>query len=75
MSRANLQTRLQALVADMVGGGIRLEEALRELETHFLRQVLQQHNGNQSKAAAALDIHRNTLRTKMRRCGLLPGPD
>jgi DNA-binding protein Fis len=71
MKRANLRSRLEALVADMVEGGIRLDEAVRELETHFLRRVLQQHNGNQSKAAGALDIHRNTLRAKMRRCGLL----
>ena len=71
MKRANLHTRLEELVADMVGGGIRLDEAVRELETHFLRRVLQQYNGNQSKAAGALDIHRNTLRAKMRRCGLL----
>ncbi len=71
MSRANLQARLDALVADMISGGIRLEEALRALEAHFLQRVLHQHRGNQSRAAAALGIHRNTLRNKLRRCGLL----
>jgi Fis family transcriptional regulator len=44
-----------------------MDEAVRELESHFLRQVLQRHDGNQSRAAAALGIHRNTLRNKMRR--------
>ncbi|MCH7823960.1 MAG: helix-turn-helix domain-containing protein [Acidobacteria bacterium] len=54
----------------MVAGGIRMDEAVRELEAHFLRHVLEKHKGNQSKAARALGIHRNTLRNKMRRCGL-----
>jgi DNA-binding protein Fis len=70
MSR-NLHGRLEALVAEMVTGGIRMDEAVRALETHFLRQVLERHNGNQSRAAAALGMHRNTLRRKMRGCGLL----
>jgi len=71
MSLRNLQGRLDDLVADMIRGGIRMDEAVRELECHFLRQVLERHQGNQSKAAADLGIHRNTLRNKMRRCGLL----
>ena len=70
MSGVNLQARLEALVGEMVSGGIRLEEALREMEAHFLRRVLRDHDGNQSKAASSLGIHRNTLRAKMRRCGL-----
>jgi DNA-binding protein Fis len=67
MSRENLQSRLESIVADMLDGGLRMDEAVRELESHFLRQVLQRHDGNQSRAAAALGIHRNTLRNKMRR--------
>ncbi len=71
MSQSNLQQRLESLVGEMVSGGIRLDEAVRELEAQFLRQVLARHNGNQSKAATFLGMHRNTLRNKMRRCGLL----
>jgi DNA-binding NtrC family response regulator len=71
MSLRNLQGRLDALVADMIRGGIRMDEAVRELECHFLRQTLERHQGNQSRAAAELGIHRNTLRNKMQRCGLL----
>ncbi len=69
MSRENLQSRRESIVADMLDGGLRMDEAVRELESHFLRQVLQRHDGNQSRAAAALGIHRNTLRNKMRRGG------
>lgn len=71
MSPRNLHGRLEALVTDMISGGIRMDEAVRALETHFLRQMLERHNGNQSKAAEALGVHRNTLRNKMNRCGLL----
>ncbi len=70
MKGTDLRGRLEDLVDEMVAGGIRLDEAVRELEAHFLRRVLEQHKGNQSKAARALGIHRNTLRNKMRRCGL-----
>ena len=70
MKGTDLHGRLENLVGEMVAGGIRMDEAVRELEAHFLRRVLEQHKGNQSKAARALGIHRNTLRNKMRRCGL-----
>ncbi len=70
MKGTDLHGRLENLVGEMVAGGIRMDEAVRELEAHFLRRVLEEHKGNQSKAARALGIHRNTLRNKMRRCGL-----
>ena len=70
MKGTDLHGRLEDLVGDMVAGGIRMDEAVRELEAHFLRRVLETYKGNQSKAARALGIHRNTLRNKMRRCGL-----
>jgi DNA-binding protein Fis len=67
MRKRNLKQDLESLIGEMVAGGIRLEEALREFEIHFINQVLRQHNGNQSRAAEALGMHRNTLRNKLRR--------
>ena len=66
----DLHGRLEELVGEMVVGGIRMEEAVRELEANFIRRILEENKGNQSKAAKNLGIHRNTLRNKMRRCGL-----
>lgn len=67
MRKRNMKQEMESLADEMVAGGIRLEEALRELEIHFIKQVLHRHNGNQSRAAEALGIHRNTLRNKLRR--------
>ena len=44
---------------------------LREVEIPLLREVLAFHDGNQSRAASALGIHRATLRKKLAAHGLL----
>lgn len=44
--------------------------ALRELEIPLFMQVLQHCEGNQSRAAAMLGIHRATLRKKLRDHGI-----
>ncbi|RPE75795.1 DNA-binding transcriptional regulator Fis [Vulcaniibacterium tengchongense] len=46
------------------------EVALRELEIPLFVEVLQHCDGNQSRAAAMLGIHRATLRKKLREYGL-----
>ena len=46
------------------------EIALRELEIPLFVEVLQHCDGNQSRAAAMLGIHRATLRKKLREYGL-----
>ena len=70
MRKRNMKQELESLTGEMVAGGIRLDEALREFEIHFIKQVLSEHNGNQSRTADALGMHRNTLRNKLRRLGL-----
>ena len=47
------------------------EVALRELEIPLFAEVLQHCDGNQSRAAAMLGIHRATLRKKLREYGLI----
>ena len=44
---------------------------IREVESPLLREVLAFHEGNQSRAAAALGINRATLRKKLAAHGLL----
>jgi Fis family transcriptional regulator len=44
---------------------------IREVEGPLLREVLAFHDGNQSRAAAALGINRATLRKKLTSLGLI----
>ncbi len=49
----------------MVERGILFDEAVSEFEKRFILRMLQEENGNQSRAARALGIHRNTLSRKI----------
>ncbi len=65
-----LKFRLQEIVGEMVKNGIRLQEAHEQLERQFISEVLAVCGGNQSRAAEMLEVHRNTLRRKLRHHGL-----
>lgn len=60
-----MKDQLEALVTQMIEHGIVYEDAVEEFEKKFIRKVLERNNGNQSKAAKALGIHRNTLSRKI----------
>jgi len=56
-----VQDHLEALVQEMYAGGIIYDEALAEFRKAFIRAALRENNGNLSKTAPALGLHRNTL--------------
>jgi len=56
-----MRGELDALISRMHEGGILYTEALREFRKAFIATVLRENNGNQSKAARELGMHRNTL--------------
>ena len=60
-----MKDQLEALIGQMVDRGILFEEAVSEFEKKFIKRVLDRVNGNQSRAAKLLGIHRNTLSRKM----------
>ena len=60
-----MKDQLEGLVAQMVERGILFDEAVGEFEKRFIKQVLERANGNQSRAAQDLGIHRNTLSRKI----------
>jgi DNA-binding protein Fis len=60
-----VKDQLETLVGWMVERGILLEEAVTEFEKKFIKRVLDRANGNQSRAAKVLGIHRNTLSRKV----------
>jgi len=60
-----MNERLERLIEEMVEKRIRFVDASREFERRFISRVLVDSDGNLSKAAETLGIHRNTLSRKM----------
>jgi len=60
-----VKDQLEGLVNQMVERGILFGEAVGEFEKRFIKRVLDRTNGNQSRAAGILGIHRNTLSRKI----------
>jgi transcriptional regulator with PAS, ATPase and Fis domain len=60
-----VKNQLDALINQLVEHDILFEDAVGEFEKRFIRKVLEKNNGNLSKAAKALRIHRNTLSRKV----------
>jgi DNA-binding protein Fis len=60
-----MKDQLENLVGRMVESGILFPEAVNEFEKKYIKRVLDHVRGNQSRAARALGIHRNTLSRKI----------
>ncbi len=60
-----MKDELESLVGMMVERGILLGEAVTEFEKKFIKRALERADGNQSRAARVLGIHRNTLSRKV----------
>ncbi|MEO7134524.1 MAG: helix-turn-helix domain-containing protein [Vicinamibacterales bacterium] len=65
---------LEQLVAQMVEKGIQYEDAVREFERRFIIEVMDKTDGNVSKAADTLGVHRNTLARKIKDLKIKPRP-
>ncbi len=63
-SDLNFHQRMELIVKDMVDKEINLKDALREFEKIFFEQAARKHEGNKTKMAQALGIHRNTLHNR-----------
>lgn len=57
---------LEQLVSQMVEKGVQYEDALREFDRRFIVEVVGKSDGNLSKAADTLGVHRNTLARKIK---------
>ena len=67
-----LRDLLDRLVAEMVRGGITLDEGRQAFESRFIERVLDGADGHLGHAADQLGIHRNTLTRKMLEYRLRP---
>ena len=60
-----MKEQLEALIAQLVERGILYDEAVTQFEKRFIGRVLEKNQGNLSRAARDLGIHRNTLSRKV----------
>ena len=72
MSR-NLNGQLSQIVGELVRHGVTLEQARKEFEKQYIVATLRDHDGNFSRSAKSLGVHRNTLRNKVSNLGIEGG--
>lgn len=60
-----MKDQLDALINQLIENNIQFADALGEFEKRFIRKVMEKNNGNLSKSAKDLCIHRNTLSRKI----------
>jgi DNA-binding NtrC family response regulator len=62
----NLHQKLEIVIREMVDSDLNLKDGLNEFEKIFFDIAAKKFNGNQTKMAKALGIHRNTLHNRTR---------
>lgn len=66
-SLAEMAHAMDVLLRGMLDRSLTLEEAVRTFELRYVEAALERYGGNIQRTAAALQVHRNTLRAKLRR--------
>lgn len=65
-----IKDRLEEIIDEIVSKGIYWSEAVSQFEKLFILRSLQQSDGNLSRAAEIMGVHRNTLSKKIREHGI-----
>jgi transcriptional regulator with PAS, ATPase and Fis domain len=63
-SDLNIHQKLELVIKEMVEKELSLKDVLREFEKIFFEQTAKKYEGNKTKMAKALGIHRNTLQNR-----------
>jgi len=70
----SLNGELREIVDELFRLGINLKETKAEIERLFIEKALKEYNGNRSRVARRLGLHRNTLNSKIELYGLNGDP-
>ncbi len=73
LENRDLNEHLRRVVEKLVSMGIVLREAQEEVEKLYIERTLLSCQGNRSRAARRLGMHRNTLNARMDKYGLNGG--
>ena len=57
----SIHHKMEVLIKELVESELPLKEVLREFEKIYIETSSKKYNGNKTKMARALGIHRNTL--------------
>jgi len=60
----NINQKMELLISDMVEKEVRLKDALKEFQKIYIETAAKKYEGNRTKIAKALGIHRNTLHNR-----------
>lgn len=66
----SLNGQLSRIVSELVRRGVPLEQARREFERQYIVASLLSSDGNLTRSAKGLGVHRNTLRNKVETLGI-----
>lgn len=66
----DIQRRLAIVADDLLAANIQYSAALQAFKRAFIKQAMLAHRGHQSKTAAVIGVHRNTLCRAMDECEL-----
>lgn len=70
MTKQNLNGLLFQIVDELVRRGVTLDQAKREFEKQYIVATLRTNEGNLSRSARSMGVHRNTLRNKVSDLGI-----
>jgi DNA-binding NtrC family response regulator len=65
-SDLNIHQKLELTIREMVDKELNLKDVLKEFEKIYFETAAKKFNGNQTKMAKALGIHRNTLHNRIK---------
>ena len=73
VKKQNLNGRLFQIVDELVRRGVTLDQAKREFEKQYIVASLRTNEGNLTRTAKYMGVHRNTLRNKVCDLGIVTG--
>jgi DNA-binding NtrC family response regulator len=73
VTKQNLNGRLFQIVDELVRRGVTLDQAKREFEKQYIVAMLRTNEGNLTRTAKYMGVHRNTLRNKVCDLGIVSG--
>ena len=65
VTKQNLNGQLFQIVDELVRRGVTLDQAKREFEKQYIVAMLRTNEGNLTRTAKTMGVHRNTLRNKV----------